>query len=238
MSQYLLSADAFVCETADHAVFLNLKRDKYTAVSAADARALRTVVKGWPGVGHADPESVDSAPGSSSIVEMLLKAGILTDRRDAGKDATPTRFERPEATFYADQGPWPSLDSQHFRNFLRAWVSATLMLRVMPLHRIVHRVRRRKERALAAAPAIDLERANALCVNYFVLQPVFFSLRDACLRNSLTLIEFLARYDIHPTWVFGVLMPPFAAHCWVQHGPVVFNDTLRNVKRFTPIMAV
>jgi hypothetical protein len=31
---------------------------------------------------------------------------------------------------------------------------------------------------------------------------------------------------------------PFAAHCWVQQGDVVFNDTPEHVRRYTPILAV
>ena len=31
---------------------------------------------------------------------------------------------------------------------------------------------------------------------------------------------------------------PFSAHCWVQQGDVVLNDTIENVRPFTPIMAV
>jgi hypothetical protein len=36
--------------------------------------------------------------------------------------------------------------------------------------------------------------------------------------------------------VFGVQARPFAAHCWVQKGEVVFNDTVEHVSGYTPIM--
>jgi Transglutaminase-like superfamily len=38
--------------------------------------------------------------------------------------------------------------------------------------------------------------------------------------------------------VFGVNADPFEAHCWVQAGSVVLNDTLGRVSSFTPIMSV
>jgi hypothetical protein len=59
-----------------------------------------------------------------------------------------------------------------------------------------------------------------------------------CLFDSLALVEFLARYDVFPHWVFAVKMEPFGAHCWVQDGSVVLNDTVEYVREFTPIMVI
>jgi hypothetical protein len=54
----------------------------------------------------------------------------------------------------------------------------------------------------------------------------------------LALSEFLALRDASARWVFGVQFAPFAAHCWLQQGDVVFNDNVEHVRRFTPIMVV
>jgi hypothetical protein len=43
---------------------------------------------------------------------------------------------------------------------------------------------------------------------------------------------------VYPDWVFGVNADPFEAHCWVQAGNVVLNDTVAWVSGFTPIMVV
>ena len=58
------------------------------------------------------------------------------------------------------------------------------------------------------------------------------------MRNSLTLLEFLAKYEVYPTCVLGVKMDPFAAHAWVQQGSMVLTDPIAHVKTFTPIMSV
>jgi len=34
------------------------------------------------------------------------------------------------------------------------------------------------------------------------------------------------------------LARPFAAHCWVQYGDIVFNDRVEEVGGYTPIMVV
>ena len=73
---------------------------------------------------------------------------------------------------------------------------------------------------------------------YFILRQNFFSVVDACLRDSMTVVEFLARYDMYPKWVFGVTMNPFTAHSWVQAGSIVINDSVDHVNRFTPILTI
>ncbi len=65
-----------------------------------------------------------------------------------------------------------------------------------------------------------------------------FTSKSECLFDSLTLLNFLARYGIFPDWVFGVQARPFAAHCWVQLDEIVFNDTVEHVGGYTPIMTV
>jgi hypothetical protein len=59
-----------------------------------------------------------------------------------------------------------------------------------------------------------------------------------CLFDSLALIHFLAQYGLYPDWVFGVSADPFEAHCWVQAGQVVLNDTVERVSAFTPILTI
>jgi hypothetical protein len=67
---------------------------------------------------------------------------------------------------------------------------------------------------------------------------LFYPRPYLCLFDSLALIHFLARFGLYPDWVFGVQADPFEAHCWVQAGSVVLNDTVERVSAFTPIMYV
>jgi hypothetical protein len=52
------------------------------------------------------------------------------------------------------------------------------------------------------------------------------------------LVNFLAGYGVFPQWVFGVKTDPFYAHCWVQQGSFVFNDTPDYIRGFSPILVV
>jgi len=59
-----------------------------------------------------------------------------------------------------------------------------------------------------------------------------------CLFRSRMLLAFLRKSGLNATWVFGVRTWPFEAHCWLQVEDLVLDDTLDNVRNFTPIFMV
>lgn len=61
---------------------------------------------------------------------------------------------------------------------------------------------------------------------------------NRCLPRSIALALVLAGHGIRSTVVIGVRRSPFSAHCWVQAGPVVLNDTLDEVRRVTPLLVL
>lgn len=239
MTQYLLAAHAFICMVGDHAVFLDLKQDKYTALPAAEAAVLRGVVKGWPmwRTGSASA-SETGTPDSEAVADMLLREGLLTRDARRGKDATPVALQPASTALMSGVWVWPRLGIGHVLRFIHAWLWITVLLKCCRLEYVVRRVQRRKQRAMRRGARFDFQLARRLVTLYFRMQPRAFSPIDACLRNSLTLAEFLAKYGLYPTWVFGVRMPPFAAHAWLQEGPVVINDHVAHVRTFTPIMTI
>lgn len=60
--------------------------------------------------------------------------------------------------------------------------------------------------------------------------------QEACLYRSFMLLRFLEEHGRDANWVFGVRTRPFEAHCWVQAGGVVLNDTLDHVVTYAPIL--
>lgn len=60
---------------------------------------------------------------------------------------------------------------------------------------------------------------------------------DNCLARSLGFRMLAFRRGYRPNLVLGVKLDPFAAHCWVQTGSRVDNDSLERVRHFTPILA-
>jgi hypothetical protein len=58
------------------------------------------------------------------------------------------------------------------------------------------------------------------------------------LLDSLAMVMFLAKRGLHASIVIGVTSAPFSAHCWVQTGDLVLNDTVGNARAFTPIRVI
>ena len=231
MLRYLLSRDSYVCIADGYAVFLNLQRNEYKALTPADAQALSMVVEGWPVRSAA---AADNAPNTELAAE-LARGGLLTSNDVAGKSAVPVSVT--PVIRMLGSGPLSDVTWRERLSVVAAWGGATTMLRCLPLRVIVRHIGYRKARR-RTTDALDTQLARRLTWAYVILQPKFFSRVDNCLRDSLTFVEFLALFGLYPDWIFGVRMNPFVAHCWVQQGNLVLNDSVDYVHEFTPIMAV
>ncbi len=238
MERYSLAGHVYVCVSDEHVVLLDLRQDRYFALEAAATAPLSGLVPGWPVrsldapvAGSSDPEQAEQ------IAAGLLEQGILTDEAAAGKDASPVRAARPARELLSpDAYKAGHAGAGTAWNLVAAAVSAKLALRFRAFESVVERYRARKRNAGGSQP--DLERTRALVEAFFRLRVFIFSSRSECLFDSLTLLNFLARYRITADWVFGVQARPFAAHCWVQLDDIVFNDTVEHVSGYTPIMVV
>lgn len=132
--------------------------------------------------------------------------------------------------------PVPSV--RHGIAFVIAVLKAFALLRMWSLHAIVTRVRRRASAARRGTRPGDMADCRHLVAVFARLRPFFFSSRDRCLFESLALLEFLAAQGHHPSWMFAARARPFAAHCWLQEGDTVLDDSLEHVSDYTPIMRV
>ena len=237
MTQYALPQHVFVALSGDHVVFLDLKQDRYLALDAIKASSLAAVVRGWPRPALA--ESTTAVADPEAVAQLLVKRGLLSADATTGKDAAPVEISPPvsELTAHGFEGPSP-VGPGLFASFLAASMLAALAFRLLPLERIVLRVRRRNEAHRDTRAPLDPERTGQLIAAFGRLRPFLFTSRNACLFESFVLLEFLARHGVHPAWVFGVQAQPFAAHCWLQQDGFVLNDTVEHVTGFTPIMVV
>jgi hypothetical protein len=168
---------------------------------------------------------------AAPAAQVLGAAGRRIDRLTFSEAAAPSLELSPESLNGL------ATDAGCCVRFSVAVAKAAALLRLRSLEAIVARVRRRKpaepRRSSGDGPGCD-----ELAALFARLRPFLFTGHDRCLFESLALLEFLATYGHHPQWVFGVRARPFAAHCWVQHGSIVLNDTLEHVSGFTPIMQV
>jgi hypothetical protein len=247
MQQYLLHPHVHMCVTDDHAVLLDLRQDKYIGIGPGQMDVLAASIKGWPGAGALisikakGPPAIPAPGGGEGPLSKMIASGMLTTDPTIGKEARPPLLPRPEATLTEpDLEARPRPTAGQITHFLTASLTARTILRRRPIHSVVERAKTRKDRHSPAGGESQgaLQSTRNLVDAFLYLRPLLFDAKDECLYDSFALIEYLARYDVFPTWVFGVQTRPFKAHSWVQHGDLVFNDTPEYVRHFTPILTV
>lgn len=121
--------------------------------------------------------------------------------------------------------------------FLAAARHATRLLAKGSLAEAVTHVGRLKQGQIAGHEPFEREQIGHAVDVFCKLRPLYGRNR-LCLFDSLALLEFLSCKGLYPTWVFGVTIEPFQAHCWVQTRGLLLNDTVEAISHYTPIMAV
>lgn len=234
-----LQPHVFLCRGTRHWVILDVNRDKYLCVERRQFEALGPSLEGWEESTRSGGRGATAASGvADALANDLLSLGILSERATDAKDALPTAYPLPTEAIDPDF-PAPSRSSSciHGGTFFASSARASRELRGQPFQLTVESVRARKSRNVDRAGPPDPERARSL-VSVFDHLRWYYPRPYLCLFDSLALIHFLARFRVFPDWVFGVTADPFEAHCWVQTGGVVLNDTVERVSAFTPIMSI
>lgn len=228
MVEYFLPHHVHFCWRGDALVFIDLRQDDYILVNDHDTIAFRRLFTNHDdGLGFELPHTMQG----------LLGAGLLTMDRTAGETVAPTKIQLAmEGLIDTDSILHVNLIASHIWHFLAACTTATVRLSWGRLESTVKNVEQRKTHRASLKP-FDMARARELTAIFHKLRS-FFPRNYLCLYDSLALIEFLARYDIFPTWVFGVKLEPWAAHCWVQEGPFTFNEGVEEAAHYTPVMVI
>jgi Transglutaminase-like superfamily len=239
MARYALAEHVFVCLNGEHLVLLDLKEDRYWALEASQTAGLAALVGGWPVKPAVATQSVEApSPETLSAAEMLRGRGLLTDSVPPGKDATPVAATIAVRELLSESAPSTGRRVGAWWTFFASATVAKITLRTWSFERVIRRVKQRKARLGPRTEPLDRQRAAKLVEGFARYRVFLFSSKNECLYDSLALLEYLARYGIYADWVFAVQARPFAAHCWVQHGDIVFNDTVEHVSGYTPIMVV
>jgi hypothetical protein len=231
MSPVFLSKSAHLCVRQDFVILLDLPSGKYMSLTPANSRALSGWVRGWP---------VSGAAGERpAVLQNLLDCGLLTEDPTSGREATPVTIERPVEMLADAEIPGQiKIRVSHVWHFCAALITARFAIRFLGIQSIARRIRKLRARLPRTHAPLDRAKASQLVATFEWLRPFVFGRADECLFHSLVLLEFLARHDICPDWVFAVRPTPFSAHCWLQQGGIVFNDRPMFVGALTPIMVL
>ena len=158
--------------------------------------------------------------------------------------AVPSEVEIEAEKLYDARAVWQevvqNLSAARVARFFATCSAVALRLKLRPLGRSLAHLAQRKSRCAArfVADSATLDEARDLTRTFLHLRPFAYAARDRCLLDSLSLAEFLASYGIRATCIFGVRANPFEAHCWLQIGSHVVNETPEMAQRYAPILSV
>lgn len=225
MASYQLRPSLSFCHAGGRLIFLDVEADRYLTLPPAQERALIAYLDADPAVG------ID--------VSALVAGNVLVKRPDRVVDDSP---EAAVPARSAMEIPIPDSPPRlrDAAEVVAIVLAAKLRLELLPFAKVLDRVARGRRSAgvlnvSSPAPEEDrLIRAAAVFRQVRLFVPVGMR----CLIDSLALVRFLQRRNLHANIVFGVAIDPFSAHCWVQAGDLVLNDTLGNVASHIPIRVV
>jgi hypothetical protein len=234
---YYLREHAYVCLADRHYVILDLLADRYLRVERQtfEGLALRNSLSSLLSVNPHERPSHELTVESRRLLSELIERGLLTENRDNAQARAVESAAKVSETL-SEVTPGIGLCLRYIVPFV-ASLRVTAAWLKLPISQAVNRVMDRKRRRANRSGPFDIDRARVLVSIFGQLRP-FWNRKYICLFDSLALLNFLAKYDLFPTWAFGVQSEPFAAHCWVQQNEVVLNDTVDRVSLYTPILAV
>jgi Transglutaminase-like superfamily len=243
VTEYYIPNHVHFVLDGDAAVFLDLRTDQYSMLLGSKAHAFdRLLVRTSDSIGRVigiDNQRYSPTKDSllsSMVVTELLEQGLLTAEAPEVTAPLPANIPLPDTTLIDS----PHADARNATiidivRFLVSCTVATVRLRCVSIESVVRKVDRRNR--LRTTESCDLAMARRLVGIYKRLKPLL-PLRFSCLYDSLSLLEFLAKYACYPNWVFAVQLEPWAAHCWVQFGTVAFNEEPDLARTYLPVMKV
>lgn len=236
---YRLPPHVFVCQTQDCVVFLDARRDRYVGVGGADADALRTMLAARSSPQDAAAGAVSEVlPQVAKTLDCLVANGLLT------LEPTISREFRQVDLQPGSMAVGPGGEYEHAPRFthivvaLMACIDAWLDLRFRGVGGTVARLIAEKQKNGRPSSNASSDELRRLVGIFRVIRPFLYAKKDKCLFHGLALYKFLRHYGLSPTWVIGVNISPFGAHCWLQYGECVLDDSPKQTLEFTPLAAI
>ena len=220
---WTLSPGISFCETAGRFIFLDVSRDRYLCLAEETELSFRRLVAAAP------PAAMDE-----SILAGLAEEGLL---RRSKCDSVP----RPCVTVplaersLVDEAELP-VPLRELGHGMWRLVQTTVAFRVFSLRALLKSVSCRKRRLQGSVPG-DQRRLGDAAASFRKIG-LFATPLDHCLPRSLALMHALLDRNIDAQMVIAVRLRPFGAHCWIQSGTTLLNESLDEVRNFTPILVL
>jgi hypothetical protein len=219
-----LREDVFACIANRQIALLDLRRDRYFALSRSGDAAFQRLLGGM---------QLDAS--DLAALSPLISQKILLQNSNQSTRIPLPELAKPVAEFqdYSDLRP----STHDVVTAMAIQFSTLLSLRLRPLHRVISQIQHRKSISENTS-TLDLDDFVRLKLAAYLKTRKLLSTQDKCLHWSISMMNYLARIDYHPSFVIGVKMSPFAAHAWVQDKGTVLTDLADHVSPYTPILTI
>lgn len=206
------------CEVDGQVIFLDILANRYSRLGKSLGEA---VIRG---------ELDDTRP---DFQEKIRTLGWLDKRPAVARSSSRSIIDaaREHSAEY-DEGSAPK---RLMASALRSLLSAKIFLALTSLDSVLSNLQSNNARAREAT-ADPAKRTDVIAAFEIVERAAIG--KDRCLQRSIALQHLLARNGFESSLVFGVRLNPFHAHCWLQDGDLVLNDTLEVVGPFQALRAV
>ncbi len=221
---YALSDDVSYCHVDGCLIFSDIRNDRYFRLPEVMERAFVDYLEGVD----------DGAPA----LQALLEQRILVETTD---DRVATAFKVNPITQSAVERGWgvPALNLLILLEVFLTILSIRRQLKRRKLQDVLQSLLAYRNTMTGEPGATRHSESEVLrLVDGFRRARLYVPVETICLLDSLSMLRFLARRGVSTNVVFGVMRDPFAAHCWVQSGSWVLNDSVGSVSGYTPIRMI
>ncbi|MEY2168367.1 MULTISPECIES: lasso peptide biosynthesis B2 protein [unclassified Rhodanobacter] len=221
-----LNADISFCELDGRLFFLDIQNDRYFQLSRALERSLLSYLE--------DPDDAGADIGG------LVKRNLIPLTTAAGCDGAATDLAIPNES--AIEMPYPDrrVPFDAVRDIFLVVAMTRWQLKVRRLKPILQALsdyRNNRTSPLVRDQAKLRQHLSEAAIAFNRARP-YVPIEMSCLIDSLSMVRFLAKRGLHAHLVMGVACDPFSAHAWVQHGPLVLNETVGTAQAHVPIRVI
>lgn len=211
------------CRSGNRTIFLDVDADRYFCLPDKLEPMFRNF-------------QVNGAHDSDGEFVVLVERGILVSAPPSGKRIESMAPPRPTLNAPTSIGS--------------GWNLALTSLAVAHHLLVRHKLRRRRFSAILNVLAARSQMARLMSAGYaspkqtarivsaFDRAGIILGVTDQCLVRSMSMLAMMHNIGAAPYLVFGVRTNPFSAHCWIQEGDIVLNDSPEHARLFEPILAI
>lgn len=222
---YQLREGLFFCFIGDSPVFLDTEYNRYFMLSAELEDAFISFVRGQN--------------CSSSVLHRLRERNLLTATKPFRRSNQTVTISHPARSVMEECHPSTQVSVRTYIEVLSTVLRFKHILSTKKLIPSLDHLSAARGRNPVQPDQINsgsIESRIVSITRQFLSARRHIPIAMSCLLDSLSLSTYLANHRLPSNLVFGVSLSPFSAHCWVQHGQIVLNETVGEAVAYTQIL--